>query len=39
MRPAPRVYGIDLHLDKSGLSLRLPRPAVIWKLVGNGAAS
>ena len=24
MRPAPRVYGIDLHLDKSGLSLHLP---------------
>ena len=24
MRPAPRVYGSDLHLDKSGLSLHLP---------------
>ncbi len=39
MRPAPRVYGIGLQLDKSGLALRLPRPAVTWKLVGNDAAS
>ena len=28
MRPAPRVYGIGLHLDKSGLSLHSPYPAV-----------
>ena len=39
MRPAPRVYGIGLHLDKSDLALRLPRPAVTWKFVGSGAAS